>query len=157
MQISCTHTHARTRVHCDGHGHHRCTTTAATLERNYGKFCVQLDDDSFVLSGAFTAVDGNGTQVLHRGLVHISAKGRVLQGPLLLPVQLAGRQEGFTGIALAEDGALVATGFYNGYPGYPDEAMFLVYIFLSLFLPSPPLPPSPPPPPNPPNIYRRTV
>jgi len=51
----------------------------------------------------------------------------VIQGPVLLPVQMAGRQEGFTGIALAEDGALVATGFYNAYKNYPDEAMFLVY------------------------------
>ena len=64
---------------------------------------------------------------MHRGLVHVGANGTVLQGPVLLPVHTPGKQEGFTGIALAEDGALVATGFYNAWPGFPDHAMVLVY------------------------------
>ena len=112
----------------DAHGNEEWRLTLGTVGWNYGKFCVQLDDHSFVLSGAFTAVSvADGAQVLHRGLVHVGANGTVLQGPLLLPVHTAGKQEGFTGIALAEDGALVATGFYNAWPGYPDQAMFLVY------------------------------
>ena len=110
----------------DADGNEEWRLTLGTVGWNYGKFCIELSDHSYILSGAFTQVVA-GTQVLHRGLVHIGGNGTVLQGPVLLPVQQAGRQEGFTGIALAEDGALVATGFYNAYPGYPDEAMFLVY------------------------------
>jgi hypothetical protein len=110
----------------DAHGNEEWRLTLGTVGWNYGKFCVQLDDRSFILSGAFTAVVDEA-QVLHRGLVHVSATGTLLQGPILLPVQTSGKQEGFTGIAVAEDGALVATGFYNAWPGYPDQAMFLVY------------------------------
>ena len=110
----------------DAHGNEEWRLTLGTVGWNYGKFCVQLDDHSFMLSGAFTAV-ADGVQVLHRGLVHVGANGTVLQGPVLIPVHTAGKQEGFTGIALAEDGALVATGFYNAWPGFPDQAMFLVY------------------------------
>jgi len=110
----------------DANGNEEWRLILGTVGWNYGKFAIQLDDDTFVLSGAFTAVV-NREHVLHRGLVHIGVNGTVLQGPMLLPVQQAGRQEGFTGIALAEDGALVATGFYNAYKNYPDEAMFLVY------------------------------
>lgn len=108
----------------DAHGKEEWRLTLGTVGWNYGKFCIQLDDHSFMLSGAFTAAAGG---LLQRGLVHVGANGAVLQGPVLLPVHTAGKQEGFTGIALAEDGAVVATGFYNAWPGYPDQAMFLVY------------------------------
>jgi hypothetical protein len=110
----------------DTAGNEEWRLTLGTIGWNYGKFGIELDDHTFVISGAFTALV-NGSQILHRGIVHIGANGTLLEGPILLPVKEQGKQEGFTGIALAEDGALVATGFYNGWPGSPDQAMFLVY------------------------------
>ena len=94
---------------------------------NYGKFGIQLEDDTFLIATATCEGDA-----LKRGFFRLDQQGNTIMKQTFPNAGAdQGLLDGFMGVSLTtENHTVIATGFTAGYPGYPDQvchAPFNVY------------------------------